>query len=147
MEASSPLYTFEPHPSHSSNFSTGHASIDQLNLDRIIAKAVHPLSEMTWSAGEAVEISELYRVFLFLCYRYPEKTIVPPREVDEFWHLHILDTRQYHSDCETIFGGYLHHFPYSGLQSGPEIERLEREALNETLELVRHHFPEVMGEQ
>lgn len=34
----------------------------------------------------------------------------------KFWHYHILDTRAYHKDCDTVFGHYLHHFPYFGMR-------------------------------
>ena len=39
----------------------------------------------------------------------------PSEEVDEFWHNHILDTRKYKQDCEQIFGFYLEHYPYFGI--------------------------------
>lgn len=39
----------------------------------------------------------------------------PSEEVDEFWHNHILDTQKYHQDCDMIFGKYLHHYPYFGI--------------------------------
>lgn len=32
-------------------------------------------------------------------------------DIDEFWHLHILDTIQYRSDCHTIFGTFIEHIP------------------------------------
>lgn len=37
--------------------------------------------------------------------------LVPTREIDEFWHNHILYTREYARDCECIFGKFLHHDP------------------------------------
>ena len=42
--------------------------------------------------------------------------IVPSKEVDGFWHQHILDTRKYAEDCDTLFGFFLHHFPYFGMR-------------------------------
>jgi hypothetical protein len=40
--------------------------------------------------------------------------IVPPRSADQVWHTHILDTAKYAEDMLTIFGFFLHHFPYLG---------------------------------
>lgn len=34
---------------------------------------------------------------------------VPPDEISEVWHAHILMTRKYAADCETVFGRFLHH--------------------------------------
>jgi hypothetical protein len=33
--------------------------------------------------------------------------------VDEMWHRHILDTAAYRADCDSLFGRFLDHFPYS----------------------------------
>jgi hypothetical protein len=122
-------------------------SIRNLNLNRILTKAVDARSGYGWSPDFAAEISDLYRVFLFLCKRYPRCPIVPPREVDELWHLHILDTRNYIRDCQRIFRSrgarsYLHHFPYAGLEGHPVSEEEENRWKSQTLELVEKHFPE-----
>lgn len=56
-----------------------------------------------------------YRRYLALRLLHPDREIVPTggrsREVDKIWHMHILDTRRYHTDCQAIFGEYLHHAP------------------------------------
>lgn len=41
--------------------------------------------------------------------------LVPNAEIDEIWHMHILDTRAYMKDCEELFGEFLHHYPYFGM--------------------------------
>lgn len=41
--------------------------------------------------------------------------LVPNGDIDEIWHMHILDTRAYMRDCDTLFGEYLHHYPYFGM--------------------------------
>jgi hypothetical protein len=48
--------------------------------------------------------------------RYPDITISPSRDIDKFWHYHILDTSKYFTDCQNIFGAFLHHFPYLGMR-------------------------------
>ena len=35
--------------------------------------------------------------------------------MDEFWHMHILDTKAYREDWEKIFGRFIDHFPYFGI--------------------------------
>ncbi len=141
-------HQFEPNFISASNFlfNTGNQEIDQLNLNRIIVKAMDENTGLGWEQVFTEEVSVLYRVFLFLCKMYPQEIIVPTKEVDEFWHLHILDTQNYHLDCQQIFGHYLHHFPYAGLE-GTNVPKSEEEKyLLRTLELVTLHFPEVIEE-
>ena len=67
-----------------------------------------------WSAEKSEEAERLYKRFLTLNVKYPGLTLVPNREIDEIWHLHILDTKKYTADCENIFGNYFHHAPTYG---------------------------------
>lgn len=43
--------------------------------------------------------------------------LVPNADIDEIWHMHILDTRAYMQDSNALFGEYLHHYPYFGMIS------------------------------
>lgn len=142
------FYKFEPvlkpHLNKELNVTTGDFEIDNLNLTRVIAKAMDPTSGYAWPQHEAEEIAGLYRAFLYLCKRYTDHVVVPPREVDEFWHLHILDTRNYLVDCQRIFGSYLHHFPYAGLEGTALPQGKEEELKEKTLELVARHFPQLL---
>jgi hypothetical protein len=103
------------------------SAIDELDFERIKAKLVHPHGGAM--SLEAVERAEAgYRQFLKLAAKYPDVPVVPSEAVDEFWHMHILDTRRYAADCERIFGYILHHDPYMGID-GPEDEvRLQKAA-------------------
>ena len=88
--------------------------LDQLDLSYIaesMCAASYALPR--WLPQEAQQCSLLYKNFLWLCKKYGEQALVPTREIDEFWHNHILYTRQYHRDCRYIFGTYLHHAPSS----------------------------------
>ncbi|MBF4448402.1 hypothetical protein ERJ76_22590, partial [Vibrio anguillarum] len=60
--------------------------------------------------------------------------LVPNGDIDEIWHMHILDTRAYMRDCDTLFGEYLHHYPYFGML-GEENQRqwLDVQAQSEQL--------------
>jgi hypothetical protein len=42
-----------------------------------------------------------------------------------FWHAHILDTQQYRQDCQAIFGQYLDHYPYFGIDKQSDFNDLE----------------------
>ena len=86
--------------------------LDSVDFSMIISKLV---TQQGWSRQNAEEICKLYKNYLFLSAKYPEKKLPPSEDVDEFWHAHILDTQKYHGDCEKIFGYYLHHYPYFGI--------------------------------
>ena len=57
------------------------------------------------------EIEEKYKAFLFVCWKYRGDTFRPPLDADEFWHNHILFTREYTKFCNKLFGTFLHHSP------------------------------------
>lgn len=65
----------------------------------------HP--EVSLSKLDALE--EEYRGFLFINWKYSEEKHIPSMGIDEFWHAHILHTRDYMRDCQEIFGYYFHH--------------------------------------
>lgn len=143
-------YKFEPLMSNTKHsveaLLTYDDTIDNLNLDKIIVKSMDSYSGYGWDADTAFQLANLYRVFLFLCKTYPTEVIVPIKEVDEFWHLHILDTRSYIVDCDTIFGYYLHHYPYAGLPGSSSTEEKEDLFKVKTLDLIEKHFPQLLSE-
>ncbi|MEJ0053833.1 MAG: hypothetical protein WDN10_03885 [bacterium] len=51
------------------------------------------------------------RRFYTLCRENPRKSLAPSHMIDWAWHEHILMTKKYASDCQTVFGGFLHHQP------------------------------------
>jgi hypothetical protein len=82
-----------------------------------------------------------YRRYLALQLACPDAAIVPCKIVDEMWHQHILDTRAYAADCDALFGGFLHHYPYFGMRDEAEAQEL-RDAYAETIERYRSAFGE-----
>lgn len=82
-----------------------------------------------------------YRRFLALHLAFPDTDVVPCKLVDEIWHQHILDTRAYAADCDALFGEFLHHFPYFGM-NGPDDARALQDAYTETLDRYRDAFGE-----
>lgn len=98
------------------------------------------VNHMGWSKSHAIETCTMYRRFLILHKKYGHTHTLPPSEdIDEFWHMHILDTKRYRVDCETIFGYYLEHYPYLGIDEKTNFEDLER-AFHKTQELYAHEF-------
>ncbi len=95
--------------------------------------------ENDWTPEYCDEVEALYRKFLALNIRYPDRKICPTGPIDEFWHAHILDTRAYASDCDRLFGQMLHHFPYFGMRGSEDRQALE-EAFAQSIDLFVLHF-------
>ncbi len=115
--------------------------IDSLDFKQIAHKAFlagKKNAGATTADAIAVDISS-YRNFLKLILLNPGKEIVPTEEVDEIWHLHILDTQRYRRDCERIFGQMLEHYPYFGINDSLDQKMLQR-AFMETRDLYRSTF-------
>jgi hypothetical protein len=72
-----------------------------------------------WSKEMTEDAEREYKRFLTLIKIYPDTVFVPNKLMDEMWHRHILDTAAYEKDCKEVFGCFLHHYPYYGL-NGPE---------------------------
>lgn len=97
------------------------------------------VEEKGWTAEFCEEVEGLYRKFLALNVRYPDKKICPSGPIDDFWHAHILDTRAYEKDCVHLFGATLHHFPYFGMR-GPEDRAALEAAFAESIDMFIRHF-------
>ncbi|MDO8600734.1 MAG: hypothetical protein Q7R73_03940 [bacterium] len=66
-----------------------------------------------WGSERIQKAERMYCDFLSLILRYGDKEIVPwNNDLDIFWHYHILDTQKYTTDCQSLFGYYLHHDPH-----------------------------------
>ena len=92
-----------------------------------------------WSLEYTQSIAQEYKKFLVLCLLNPDEAIVPASLVDDFWHLHILDTQKYASDCERFLGFFLHHFPYFGMRGEEDLQNLNK-AWKNTLRLYELTF-------
>ena len=99
--------------------------LQQLNLEPIVIKAMDKEEGLGWSFSYALEVCDEYRKFLVLCLKNPNTAIVPSTQIDDFWHLHILDTQKYAQDCNECFGYFLHHFPYFGMRGKQDAQRLK----------------------
>lgn len=126
------------------------AALDRANLidlAPIKRKLTDEQHGLAWSAQRADDAEKLYRCFLALqiLYAESEQRIVPPSEVDLFWHQHILDTRKYAMDCDLVLGRFLHHFPYFGMR-GPDDERALFEAATWSISQFRSCFGDSIGQ-
>lgn len=68
-----------------------------------------------WDLNRAEAAVQDYKRYMAVTKALGGVQLVPNGEIDETWHLHILDTRAYTKDCNELFGEYLHHFPYFGM--------------------------------
>jgi len=100
------------------------AAIQALDLDPIKFKLMDPEEGQGWSREYVDHMAIEYRRFLTLSVKYPEETIAPSKDIDKFWHGHILDTIKYAEDCENVFGYFLHHFPYFGMRGAADAANL-----------------------
>lgn len=91
-------------------------AIAALDLEPIKVKLMHRESGEGWTLERANAVEFEYRRFLYLMKKFPNEQTAPLVDVDTFWHYHILDTMKYALDCDSVFGHFLHHFPYLGLR-------------------------------
>jgi hypothetical protein len=122
--------------------------VDQSAIETIMAK-VNTLNfvphgyklqkEHGWSENKINYTINLYKEWLVLQVLYEDLSFAPSELVDEFWHIHILDTRKYLSDCNTIKGEMIHHYPYFGL-TDQENESVLESGFKLTKKLYLHHF-------
>ena len=100
------------------------AKIHALDLAPIKFKLMDAKEGDGWSCEYADHVEIEYKRFLTLLTKYPEASIAPSKEVDKFWHGHILDTLKYAEDCDKVFGYFLHHFPYFGMRGSEDAANL-----------------------
>lgn len=120
------------------DIATAAAAIENLDLGPIKFKLMTD-ERLLWTREAAERVDRLYRRFLFLIAKYPDQAIVPTKEIDEFWHAHILDTMKYERDTKTVFGKFLHHFPYFGVRSDADRARMDA-SFAATLDLYSAEF-------
>ncbi len=115
------------------------AAIEALDLDPIKLKLMDSEEGQGWSREYADRMELAYKRFLTLLVTHPEVTLAPCKDVDKFWHGHILDTLKYADDCDTVFGRFLHHFPYFGMRGAEDAANLAK-AAETTRRLYRQEF-------
>jgi hypothetical protein len=117
------------------------ASIRALDLESVKIRLMDPELGEGWTREYAEGIEQGYRNYLTMLAKYQDhaEDILLSKDVDEFWHTHILQTIKYTEDCETVFGKYLHHAPHIGEVTQADMEK--RTALAEkTRRLYQQEF-------
>jgi hypothetical protein len=117
------------------------ASIRALDLESVKIRLMDPELGEGWTREYAEGIEQGYRTYLTMLAKYQEhaEDILLSKDVDEFWHTHILQTIKYTEDCERVFGSYLHHNPHVGERKPEDLQK--RTALAEkTRRLYRQEF-------
>jgi hypothetical protein len=109
------------------------AAIEAIDLTQAKERLQDPKKGWKWSADKVKKIEEKYKNFLRLI--ATGMTAVPTLDVDELWHLHILDTKAYAADCKRCFGKFIHHMPYMGTGD-----------LNNSWEQTNSAYKELFGE-
>src|SRR6266852_2599902 len=120
------------------------AAIQALDLDPIKFKLMDREEGQGWSREYVDQMAIEYKRFLTLSVKYPDETIAPSKDVDKFWHGHILDTMKYAEDCQNVFGYFLHHFPYFGMRGEEDAANLA-EAGRTTKRLYEEEFAETIS--
>ena len=82
--------------------------IQELDLDFVEQRLIN-IESMT--AEQAREAIDCYRKLLTLQVEYPNRALAPPLPADRALHAHILYTKRYAEDMQSIFGRFLHHDP------------------------------------
>jgi hypothetical protein len=104
------------------------AAIQALDLDPIKFKLMDREEGHGWSREYVDRMETEYKRFLMLLAAHPDQTLAPSKDVDRFWHGHILDTLKYAEDCDRVFGCFLHHFPYFGMRGAEDAANLAKAA-------------------
>src|SRR5712692_894786 len=101
------------------------AAIHALDLESVKIRAMDPELGEGWTREYAEGIERGYRTYLTMLAKYPDhaEDILLSKDVDEFWHTHILQTIKYTEDCEAVFGKYLHHAPHIGEVTQADVEK------------------------
>jgi hypothetical protein len=122
------------------------AAIHALDLESVKLRVMDPELGEGWGREYADSIEVAYKNYLTMLVKYQDhaEDILLSKDVDEFWHTHILQTIKYTDDCEKTFGSFLHHSPHVGERSPADLEK--RVALAEkTRQLYQQEFRSVQN--
>lgn len=87
---------------------------------------------MGWSEELADEAVQEYRKFIALVTLDPGKSYGMVEAVDEVWHQHLLNTRDYLEMCNAVMGGVIHHEQQPlDTALGPDYGRLREQTLRD----------------
>jgi len=114
------------------------AVVNSLNFEQMDNKLIKTYG---WSERDISLINKTYKEWLVISACYPDAPLVPTMKLDEYWHMHILDTKKYMEDCQLLFGSYMHHHPYFGESDSDYADK----CFSFTKELFKKHFKNNMS--
>lgn len=88
-----------------------------------------------WSDAATAEAVFEYRKFMMMIALEPQRDYAMSEAIDEIWHQHILDTRDYGAMCEALVGGMIHH-----IQSPLDVAEERGDVMVETRETLARIF-------
>jgi len=98
--------------------------LHELDLKKIYLNLTDTLDGPGWTQEKCEEVEGIYRLMLLSTMVDPDTIVAPSKDVDTFWHYHILDTRKYAQDCTSLVGGMIHHDPYLGMEGDESVRDL-----------------------
>ena len=101
------------------------AAIRALDLESVKLKVMDAELGKGWTRAYADSIEGAYKNWLTILVKNPDdaEDVLVSKDVDEFWHAHILHTRKYAEDCQNVFGCFLHHNPHIGQRTTADVAR------------------------
>jgi hypothetical protein len=95
------------------------AAIRALDLESVKSRLMDAEVGKGWSREHADDVETAYKNYLTMLVKYQDdaEDILLSKDVDEFWHTHILQTAKYADDCQNVFGTFVHHSPHLGPRS------------------------------
>jgi len=117
------------------------SAIQALDLESVKSRVMDAELGEGWTQEYADSVEAAYKTYLTMLVKYPDdsEAIMLSKDVDEFWHTHILQTAKYMQDCEQVFGFYLHHNPHVGERTAADLAQREAFAAR-TQELYLREF-------
>lgn len=95
-----------------------------ISVDLIAASERSDDFPQDWTREQRERSLQRYQKWLLLKVFYPKARLAPTRDIDLFWHLHMLSPVAYSRDCNRLFGQLLDHD--GGFGKGPgELTRLQ----------------------
>ncbi len=117
------------------------SAIQQLDLESVKLRVMDAELGEGWTREYAESIEAAYKTYLSMVVKYQDQAedIMLSKDVDEFWHTHILQTMKYADDCQKVFGTFLHHNPHIGERT-PEVLEKRVELAEKTRHLYEREF-------
>lgn len=91
------------------NTAAAHSTVPTVSVDLVHASYRSDDFPKDWSPEEREQALARYLKWLGLKQRHPRARLAPTRDIDLFWHLHMLSPVAYVRDCMRLFGHVLDH--------------------------------------